>query len=75
MMELDWSVGEIINTLEENNIQRHTSYFTSDNGPWLNYGNHAGSTGGLREGKGTSFEGGQRVPTGMMWKNFIPEGK
>ena len=76
MMELDWSVGEIINTLEENNILENTLViFTSDNGPWLNYGNHAGSTGGLREGKGTSFEGGQRVPTVMMWKNFIPEGK
>ena len=76
MMELDWSVGEIIKTLEENNILENTLViFTSDNGPWLNYGNHAGSTGGLREGKGTSFEGGQRVPTVMMWKNFIPEGK
>ncbi len=75
MMELDWSVGEIIKSLESNNILENTVIFTSDNGPWLNFGNHAGSTGGLREGKGTSFEGGQRVPTVMMWKNMIPRGK
>ena len=76
MMELDWSVGEIIKSLESNNIIENTLViFTSDNGPWLNFGNHAGSTGGLREGKGTSFEGGQRVPTVMMWKNMIPRGK
>ena len=49
--------------------------FTSDNGPWLNYGNHAGSTGGLREGKGTSFEGGQRVPCIIRWPGVTPEGK
>ena len=76
MMELDWSVGEIIKTLKKNNILENTLViFTSDNGPWLNFGNHAGSTGGLREGKGTSFEGGQRVPTVMMWPDVIPQGK
>ena len=76
MMEIDWSVGKIINALEQNNIIDNTLIiFTSDNGPWLNFGNHAGSTGGLREGKGTSFEGGQRVPTVMMWPNVIPAGK
>ena len=76
MMELDWSVGEIIKTLDDNNILENTLViFTSDNGPWLNFGNHAGSTGGLREGKGTSFEGGQRVPTVMLWKDVIPKGK
>ena len=76
MMEIDWSVGEIIRALEENNILDNTLIiFTSDNGPWLNFGNHAGSTGGLREGKGTSFEGGQRVPTVMMWPDVIPKGK
>lgn len=48
--------------------------FTSDNGPWFNYGDHAGSAGGLREGKGGTFEGGQRVPAIMMWKGVIPEG-
>ena len=44
------------------------------NGPWLNYGNHAGSSGGFREGKGTTFEGGQRVPCVMQWKGVIAEG-
>tara|TARA_Y100000768_G_scaffold332524_1_gene272185 strand:- start:9 stop:986 length:978 start_codon:yes stop_codon:yes gene_type:complete len=76
MMEIDWSVGKIINALEKNKIIDNTLIiFTSDNGPWLNFGNHAGSTGGLREGKGTSFEGGQRVPTVMMWPDVIPAGK
>ena len=51
MMEIDWSVGEIIKSLEKNKIIDNTLIiFTSDNGPWLNFGNHAGSTGGLREG-------------------------
>ncbi len=49
--------------------------FTSDNGPWLNFGNHAGTTGGLREGKGTSWEGGQRVPCIMRWSGVIPQGE
>jgi len=48
--------------------------FTSDNGPWLNFGNHAGSTGGLREGKSTSWEGGQRMPCIMRWPGVIPAG-
>ena len=48
--------------------------FTSDNGPWLSYGNHAGSTGPLREGKGTSFEGGVRVPFVARWPGRIPRG-
>ena len=75
LMELDWSVGEIIKTLEDNKLSDKTLIvFTSDNGPWLSFGNHAGSTGGLSEGKGTSFEGGQRVPTVMKWPGEIPEG-
>lgn len=75
MMEIDWSVGEIVKTLKETGLEEETLViFTSDNGPWINYGNHAGSTGGLREGKGTSFEGGQRVPCIMRWKGVIPEG-
>lgn len=75
MMELDWSVGEIIKTLDKLGLSENTLViFTSDNGPWLNYGNHAGSTGGLREGKGTTFEGGQRVPCLMRWKGTIPGG-
>jgi len=75
MMEVDWSVGEILNALRKNNLEDNTLViFTSDNGPWLNFGDHAGTTGGLREGKGTSWEGGQRVPCIMRWPGVIPEG-
>lgn len=75
IMEIDWSVGQIMQTLKELNLEENTlMIFTSDNGPWLNYGNHAGSSGGLREGKGTTFEGGQRVPCLMMWKGVISPG-
>jgi arylsulfatase len=48
--------------------------FTSDNGPWLSFGNHAGSSGGLREGKGTIWEGGVRVPCIAYWKGHIRNG-
>ena len=72
IMELDWSLGEIIKALEKNDIIENTIIiFTSDNGPWLNFGNHAGNTAGLREGKGTVFEGGQRVPTIVSWPRII----
>jgi arylsulfatase A-like enzyme len=75
MMEIDWSIGEVMKTLKENGLDKNTLViFTSDNGPWLNFGNHAGSSGGLREGKGTSFEGGQRVPCIVRWKGTTPEG-
>lgn len=75
MMEIDWSVGEIMKTLEKNGLDKNTLViFTSDNGPWLNFGNHAGSTGGLREGKGNSFEGGQREPCLMRWPGHIAAG-
>jgi len=75
MMEIDWSVGEILKTLEKNNIEDNTIVvFTTDNGPWLNFGNHAGSSGGLREGKTTSWEGGQRVPFIIKWSEKIPAG-
>ena len=75
MMEIDWSVGEISGTLKECGIEDNTLViFTTDNGPWLNYGNHAGSAGGLREGKGTPFEGGFRVPCIMKWPDVIPPG-
>ena len=76
MMELDWSIGKIFNTLKELGIDDNTVLIvTSDNGPWLNYGNHAGSTAGLREGKGVSFEGGQRVPCIAYWKGHTPQGQ
>ena len=75
MMEIDWSVGEILKTLIKNGIDKNTLIiFTSDNGPWINYGNHAGSTGGLREAKGVTYEGGQRVPCLMRWPEMIPAG-
>lgn len=75
MMEIDWGVGQIVKTLEETGLDGNTLVIlTSDNGPWINYGNHAGSTAGYREGKGTTYEGGQRVPCLMMWKGVISEG-
>ncbi len=75
MMEIDWSVGQINQTLEQLNLAENTLVIViSDNGPWMTYGNHAGSSGGLREGKGTTFEGGQRVPCVMKWKGVTPEG-
>ena len=73
--ELDWSVGEIYKTLKTNKLLEDTwIIITSDNGPWLSYGNHAGSAGPLREGKGTCFEGGVRVPAVMHWKQVLPAG-
>jgi arylsulfatase len=72
MMELDASVGQILETLEELAIDRNTLVvFASDNGPWLSYGSHAGSAGPLRGGKFTAFEGGQRVPGIMRWPERI----
>jgi len=72
MLEIDWSVGEILDALDEVGVARDTLVlFTSDNGPWLAYGNHAGSAGPLREGKWTTFEGGQRVPGIMRWPRRI----
>lgn len=67
IMEIDWSVGQVLNKLKENNLDKNTLViFTSDNGPWLNYGRHAGSALPLREGKGTALEGGQREPC-IIW--------
>jgi arylsulfatase A-like enzyme len=73
--EVDWSVGQILMTLERLQLDRNTLViFTSDNGPWLSYGNHAGSAKPLREGKGTSFDGGVRVPFIARWPGKIPAG-
>jgi arylsulfatase A len=75
IMEIDWSVGEILQTLKEQGLDDNTLViFTSDNGPWLSYGDHAGSVGNLREGKGTMFEGGMREPCIMRWPGKIPAG-
>lgn len=73
--EIDWSVGQILNTLDRLGLDDDTLVmFMSDNGPWLSYGSHGGDTAGLREGKGTSFEGGNRVPAIMRWPGKIPAG-
>jgi arylsulfatase A-like enzyme len=73
--EIDWSVGEIMKALTQYRLEDNTLVvFTSDNGPWLNFGNHAGTTGGLREGKGTSWDGGQKEPCVMRWPGVIPAG-
>lgn len=75
IMEIDWSVGEILAALKKHGLDEQTLViFTSDNGPWLSYGDHAGSSGGLREGKGTSWEGGVREPCLMRWPGKIPAG-
>jgi arylsulfatase A-like enzyme len=73
--EIDWSVGQILGTLEREKLDDNTLViFTSDNGPWLSYGNHGGSPGPFREGKGTEFEGGVRVPFVARWPGHIPAG-
>jgi len=75
IMEIDWSVGQILSTLERLGLDRNTLvFFSSDNGPWLSYGDHAGSAKPLREGKGTTFDGGQREPCIMRWPGKIPAG-
>ncbi|HEV3384870.1 MAG TPA: sulfatase, partial [Gemmata sp.] len=71
--ELDWSVGEIIKALDDHKLAANTLVmFSCDNGPWLSYGNHGGSAGPLREGKGTVWEGGVREPFIARWPNVIP---
>ncbi|GAB4146448.1 MAG: sulfatase [Planctomycetaceae bacterium] len=76
IMEIDWSVGQILKTLKKHKIDDNTLViYTSDNGPWLSYGTHAGSAGPLREGKGTTWDGGQREPTVMRWPGKIPAGQ
>jgi arylsulfatase A-like enzyme len=63
IQELDWSVGEVVAALDNAGILEDTLIlFTSDNGPWLPMGSHGGETGGLRDGKGTTFDGGHKVP-------------
>ncbi len=75
VMEVDWSVGQILGAIRKHGLEKNTLViFTADNGPWLNYGDHAGSAGPLREGKGTEFEGGIREPTVMWWPGKIPAG-
>lgn len=74
--EIDWSVGQILETLKRLELDDNTLVvFTSDNGPWLSYGDHAGSAGPHREGKGTMWDGGCREPFLARWPGRIPAGK
>jgi arylsulfatase A-like enzyme len=71
--EIDWSVGQVLETLRKTGLDKNTVVvFSSDNGPWLSFKTHGGSAGPLRAGKGTTFEGGQRVPT-IFWGPGIVE--
>lgn len=74
--ELDWSVGAIIGALKSLGLEDNTLViFTSDNGPFLSYGEHAGTAMPFREGKLTTFEGGVRTPCLMRWPKKIPAGR
>jgi len=73
--EIDWSVGQVLQTLRELELEQQTLVvFSSDNGPWLSFDTHGGSAGPLRGGKGTTFEGGQRVPTIFRWPGHVQPG-
>ena len=75
IMELDWSVGQILNTLKALGLDERTLViFTSDNGPWLSMGAHGGSAKPLRDGKFSTYEGGMREPCIMRWPGIIPAG-
>ena len=75
LADLDHAVGAVLRTLREKKVEQETIViFTSDNGPWLNFGRHAGSAGPFREGKGTTFEGGVRVPFIVRWPGVVKAG-
>ncbi|WP_231615787.1 sulfatase family protein [Novipirellula artificiosorum] len=74
--ELDWSVGQVLQALKDQGVEDRTLViFFSDNGPFLSYGDHAGSADPLREGKLTVFDGGVRSPCIMRWPGQIPAGR
>lgn len=74
--EIDWSVGQILQTLRDHQLDQKTIvWFTSDNGPWLTFKSHGGSAGLLKEGKGTTWDGGMREPTIAWWPGTIPAGR
>ncbi|MEL7533439.1 MAG: sulfatase [Bacteroidota bacterium] len=74
--EIDWSLGQIIAKLAELGISENTLVvFTSDNGPWLVMKEEGGSAGLLRQGKGSSWEGGQREPFVAQWPGVIAAGQ
>ncbi len=73
--EIDEAVGSVLQAIRDEGLDEKTLVvFTSDNGPWLSYGDHGGSAGPLREGKGTCFEGGVREPFIARWPGKIPAG-
>ena len=73
--EIDWSIGRVLDVLDKNGLSKNTLLIvTSDNGPWLSFGEHAGSSGGLREGKGTAWDGGTRVPCFIRWPGRVEAG-
>jgi len=73
--EVDWSVGQVLNTLRETGLDQHTLvFFTSDNGPWLTQGPAGGTAGLLHEGKGSTWEGGMREPAIAWWPGKIKAG-
>ena len=73
--EIDFNTGRVLDALKENGLDENTLViFSSDNGPWLLRGDHGGSAKPLRDGKGSSYEGGQRVPTIMRWPTKIRAG-
>jgi len=75
IMELDWSIGEILKALDDKGLAENTLLIiTSDNGPWLHFGDNAGSAGGFKEGKSTAFDGGTRVPFIVRWPGKVPAG-
>jgi arylsulfatase len=75
IMEIDWSVGQILKTVKQLGIDDKTVViFTSDNGPWLSKGDHGGCAKPLRDGKFATYEGGMREPAIMRWPGKIPAG-
>jgi len=73
--EVDWSVGQVLEALRAQGLDKDTLVvFTSDNGPWLTKGADGGSAGPLRGGKGSTWEGGVRVPTIAWWPGRVPAG-
>jgi arylsulfatase A len=74
--ELDWSVGQVLETLRKEGLEERTLvFFTSDNGPWLTHFEQGGSAGLLQEGKGSTWEGGMREPAIAWWPGRIESGR